>query len=301
MGNILGEISTENHFILDPNGKFTVYDQSWNAIYHKRVGSFSLLPTHSTNFRIESTSSPGIWLEVGVQTADITSPNPDPNPPIVWSGGENGSWIESSNWEGSSIPVSTNDVIVSSFATVTNGISDFNSMQVEWGSTVMMTDNGFSNEQSLLIEGSLDYEGELFFSNSALNLIGSLGPTIQKINMLNSTINFEDGAIFSNTDMKLGFEGSNTCVFRLSQAGFTTISAGKLDHGSPWSEFTFDIDITRYKSYLVDQVTLLSFSSHHSMYDHANFNPVIRILDKKKRNAKFTFDANTSSFVLFMQ
>merc|ERR1719343_830665 len=178
--NILGEISTENHFILDPNGKFTVYDQSWNAIYHKRVGSFSLLPTHSTNFRIESTSSPGIWLEVGVQTADITSPNPDPNPPIVWSGGENGSWIESSNWEGSSI-------------------------QVEWGSTVMMTDNGFSNEQSLLIEGSLDYEGELFFSNSALNLIGSLGPTIQKINMLNSTINFEDGAIFSNTDMKLGF------------------------------------------------------------------------------------------------
>jgi len=296
--NIPGEISTENHFVLDPDGKFTVYDQSWNTVYHKRVETFSLSPAQSTNFRIESTSSSGIWLEVGVQASKKTSPNPDPIPPVVWAGGENGSWIESSNWEGSSIPESTMDVIVASFATVTDGRSDFSTLQVEWGSTVVLNDNEFSNDQSLLIEGSLDYDGELFFSNSIFHLIGSSGPNVKKINVLNSIIKFEDGASFSNMDTRLGFEGKNTCAFTLSQAGFITISADKLDHGSSWSEFTFEIDITRYDSSLVDQLTLLSFSSHHSMYDNENFNPTVRILDKKGRNAEFTFDINTSSFVL---
>jgi hypothetical protein len=73
--SITGTIATENHFILDPNGTFTVYDQLWNVVFTRQLSS-RLLPANLTSFRMQSASSSNIWLEVGVQASNETIANP---------------------------------------------------------------------------------------------------------------------------------------------------------------------------------------------------------------------------------
>lgn len=74
-----GSIDTENHFILDESGLFTVYDRNWNALSEQQLDV--LLPTSLTTFKMESASASGdIWLEVGVQASNETIANPDPTP-----------------------------------------------------------------------------------------------------------------------------------------------------------------------------------------------------------------------------
>ena len=74
-----GSIGTENHFILDEDGLFTVYDSNWNALSEQQLDV--MLPSDLTTFKMESvSSSDDIWLEVGVQASNETTTNPDPTP-----------------------------------------------------------------------------------------------------------------------------------------------------------------------------------------------------------------------------
>lgn len=295
--SISGEIETENHFILDPNGKFTVYDQLWNVIYCERLESLYLSPTNSVNFRMHSVSSQAIWLEVGVQASSTTSFNPDHNPPTFWTGGDS-IWTNSSNWKGSSTPNFTTDVVVDSFATVTNGKSDFASMVVEWGSSVVLSANEFSKGQTFIIKGTLDGEGDLILFNSEMHLIGSIGRSIPKITIWDSIIKFDDGAAFQNSDTELSFIGTNTCTFKLSKNGFSTIFAGNLNlRFSSWSEFNFEIDMTKYSSQK-HEIVLISFNSHHYVYEE-EFNPKERIFyGNKHRKVGLNFEKDSSSLVM---
>ncbi|MDF7827108.1 hypothetical protein P4B35_24000, partial [Pontiellaceae bacterium B12227] len=54
--DINGTIATENHFILEPDGTFTVYDEWWNGVYTQQLAS-ALLPSSLASFSIQSASS----------------------------------------------------------------------------------------------------------------------------------------------------------------------------------------------------------------------------------------------------
>ncbi|MDF7827107.1 hypothetical protein P4B35_23995, partial [Pontiellaceae bacterium B12227] len=49
-------IPAENHFILEADGTFTVYDEWWNGVYTQQLAS-ALLPSSLASFSIQSASS----------------------------------------------------------------------------------------------------------------------------------------------------------------------------------------------------------------------------------------------------
>jgi hypothetical protein len=74
--NLIGTIPVENHFILEPNGAFTVYDEHWNLVFSQALGT-PLLPANLTTFSMHSASvSSNVWIEVGVQASNETLHNP---------------------------------------------------------------------------------------------------------------------------------------------------------------------------------------------------------------------------------
>ncbi|VGO17696.1 hypothetical protein PDESU_06298 [Pontiella desulfatans] len=74
--NITGSIPVEHHFILEPNGDFTVYDEDWNTVSFQALES-PFVPTNLTTFSMSSaTASSNVWIEVGVQTSSESLHNP---------------------------------------------------------------------------------------------------------------------------------------------------------------------------------------------------------------------------------
>jgi len=291
---LTAEIPTYHHFILDPCGKFTVYDPLWVVVHREKAHNLSLEPSKTTAFNIESSTSK-VWLEVGVQASNQVCPNQDPNPPIFFVGNK-GPWTDSSNWESSSIPKPTSDVVIKSFATVFKGKNDFANLIVEWDALLNLADDNFSNK-TISVEGKLDHSGNLTMNKTTLRLLGGIGPSVQKIALSNSTVNFEDGATFHNSNMNVQFEGTfNTLSFKFSKSGFTTLKAGKLLYGSPWSTFTIEVEMERYYSETQgNKIVLFSFSSHAKVYKD-DFNPVIRFYEKAgKFKPSLSFDVESSS------
>jgi hypothetical protein len=85
-----------DHFTLDPEGTFTIYDRAWNALSNCSVGAFR--PSNLAQFEMApvaavssqsfaagggggsggASASSAPWLEVGVAGATETVPNPAP-------------------------------------------------------------------------------------------------------------------------------------------------------------------------------------------------------------------------------
>jgi hypothetical protein len=77
-----GTLQAYDHFILAPDGTFTIYDQSWKMLCNNTVGTFK--PTNLSSFQM-SVGAPGkkpLWLEVGVVGATETVPNPGWTPRV---------------------------------------------------------------------------------------------------------------------------------------------------------------------------------------------------------------------------
>ena len=90
-----GTLQAYDHFTLDPEGTFTIYDRAWNALSNCSVGAFR--PSNLAQFEMGpvaassqpfaagggggsggASSSSAPWLEVGVAGATETVPNPAP-------------------------------------------------------------------------------------------------------------------------------------------------------------------------------------------------------------------------------
>jgi hypothetical protein len=86
-----------DHFTLDPEGTFTIYDRAWNALSNCSVGAFR--PSNLAQFEMApvaaafsqqsfaagggggsggASASSAPWLEVGVAGSTETVPNPAP-------------------------------------------------------------------------------------------------------------------------------------------------------------------------------------------------------------------------------
>ena len=86
-----GTLQPYDHFTLDHEGRFTIYDRAWNALSNCSVGAFR--PSNLAQFEmapadVPQSSQPDAlasgggssapWLEVGVAGATETVPNPAP-------------------------------------------------------------------------------------------------------------------------------------------------------------------------------------------------------------------------------
>ena len=71
-----GTLQAYDHFMLAPDGAFTIYDQYWKLLSNSSVGQ-QFNPTNMASFEI-SPAAPAkpLWLEVGVAGATETVPNP---------------------------------------------------------------------------------------------------------------------------------------------------------------------------------------------------------------------------------
>ena len=295
-----GTIATENHFILDPDGTFTVYDEFWHVVSVEHLGS-RLLPVDLGSFRMQSASSANIWLEVGVQSSNATTSNPDTNPPVIWDGGGgNTAWSTATNWDADKVPDSSSDVEVGSWASVSAAPNTFASLKIEAGATVAFGTDTVSGGKTFDVAGTLDRTGVFRLTNSTVKLSGHLGSHITFLDTNNSTISFTDGAAFDNPGMSFEHKGTNTFEYKLSATGFRKMTAGFLyaGNGAVWSNATYDIDISDYDVRNGSTLTLVDYSGHAAPFD-GPFNPTIRVFaGSTLLSATLAFDRVASALVL---
>ncbi|MBL7106335.1 MAG: hypothetical protein ISS77_01845 [Phycisphaerae bacterium] len=303
--NITGTIDTENHFILDPDGTFTIYDELWNVVYTEQLGS-GLLPSNLSSFRIQSGSSSSIWLEVGVQASNETIANPDPNV-LVWDGGgSNDSWGTARNWDPNGVPSSGDNVTIGSGASVINGQDDFASLNIQSGAAV--TFNEVLSGKDITISGTLDdsFTTAMRFIDCTINLSGNLGAGMSFLDTNGSTINFVDGAAFLNPSaMDFEMKMINTYGYKLSEEGFTALVADVLrnsthsDYTSSWSDVTFNIDISDYDISNGTRIVLADYSSVVWIGDDRTFDPTVNIITgNSDLDGSLSFDDVNSDLVL---
>ena len=73
----MGTLQAYDHFILAPDGTFTIYDQYWKLLSNNTVGTFN--PTNLASFQMSAAapSKQPVWLEVGVAGGtQAVVPNP---------------------------------------------------------------------------------------------------------------------------------------------------------------------------------------------------------------------------------
>ena len=297
---VTGTIATENHFILDPDGAFTIYDELWHAVSVEHLAS-RLLPADLGTFRMQSASSANIWLEVGVQASNATTTNPDPNPPVIWDGGGTGAaWTTAANWDADHVPDVSSDVVVGSWASVAAAPDAFASLMIKAGATVALGTDTASGGKTFDVAGTLDRAGVFRLTNSTLKLSGHLGANITFLDTNNSTINFTDGAAFDNPAMSFEHKGTNTFGYKLSATGFKTMTAGFLyaGNGALWSDATYNIDISAYDVRNGSTLTLVDYSGHAAQFDGL-FNPTVHIFSGTTLlSGTLAFDRGASALVL---
>jgi len=187
---------------------------------------------------------------------------PQPN---TWDGGGgNNDWQTGANWSRDFVPTAGQDALVGSGYTVTNVPDSYGSLLVEAGGSVTMAGSGNGwNGQSTTVEGTLDFAGAFrLYGSATLEVSGSLGPNMTYlVPYQTATVRFRDGASMdSGTTLQL--DDTPTIEFVLSATGFTTVNAGTLLLSTPWSDTTFNVDISAYDRALGTTITLMDFSGY---------------------------------------
>jgi hypothetical protein len=306
---VSGTIDTGNHFILDPDGRFTVYDELWRVVSTEHLGS-GLLPTDLASFSIQSGSSSNIWLEVGVQASNETMANPDPTAPIIWDGGGgDDAWTTAGNWLPDSVPAASQHVVVGRGASVTNAQQVFTSLDIRSGAKV--TFGEILANKDVTIAGTLDdsLTTAMRFVNCVIELSGNLGSNITFLDTNDSEINFVDGAAFLNPGgMDFEIKGSNTYGYRLSETGFTTMAADVLRNGAhfgataTWNDVTFNIDVSAYDVANGTSIVLADYASVGWSGDDLVFDPTVHIVaGGSDLSGILSFDTDASALVLTLR
>ena len=282
--SVSGTIASGNHFILDPSGLFTIYNANWHVVSTQQLSG--LLPASLTSFSMQSTtSSPKIWLEVGVQASNETISSPAYT--STWDGeGEDGLWTTAANWNGNVLPVAGKAIDINNTVTVdTLGLGSGNlpssaTVNISGGATLTMS------------------SGAIRLNGSTLNVAsnGALAGALWDLN--NGTINFEAGAGATMNDWEQ--KGSNVFGYNLNANGFKTLTPGRLRSGNSavWSNATYNINISAYNIVNGRSIVLADYASHDAAFNGI-FNPTINIIaGASGLSASLAFDTVSSKLVL---
>lgn len=226
--------------------------------------------------------------------------------PVTWNGNNGPNWLDRLNWTPTNLPTVSDNVLVKSGASITNGQSSFATLEIQTNATVKLssaTGQSGLGVRTLKVAGTLgmDAGGVLRMNGATLNLSGHLGSGITWLDMLSGTITFTNGAAIDNSSMSLEHKGWNTFNYVLGTNGFTTLVMGSLHSGNngtfnaAWSNATYNINVSAYTGPRAINITLVDYSGHSAIFNNT-FNPKVTITGHDGGN--LSFDTTTSKLIL---
>ena len=222
--------------------------------------------------------------------------------PLTWNGNNSPNWLDRLNWTPTNLPTVSDNVLVKSGASITNGQSSFATLEIQTNATVKLssaTGQSGLGVRTLKVAGtlSMDAGGVLRMNGAALNLSGHLGSGITWLDMLSGTITFTNGAAIDNSSMSFEHKGWNTFNYVLGTNGFTTLVMGSLYSGNnaAWSNATYNINVSPYTGPRAINITLADYSGHSAIFNNT-FNPKVTITGHD--GGSLSFDTTTSKLIL---
>jgi hypothetical protein len=229
--------------------------------------------------------------------------------PLTWSGGgDNANWMDRLNWMPTNLPSVSDTVLIKSGATVTNGQSNFATLEIQTNSVVKLSASTGQNSigaRTLLVAGTLDVHadqgGVVRLGGATLNLSGHLGSSMSFLDLLNGSITFTNGAAIDNVNMNFEHKGINAFTYVLGPNGFKTLVMGGLYSGNngsfnaAWSNATYTIDVSAYTGSRPISMALADYSGHSAIFTNS-FNPKVTITGLD--GGSLRFDTVTSSLIL---
>ena len=223
----------------------------------------------------------------------------------IWDGGGDGrNWTDTLNWNPDGTTTTSDNLIVGSSASVTNGQNTFASLEIQTNASVTLAGD-LTSGRTLSVAGTLNRVGVFRLNGATINLAGHLGSGITWLDMNGGSINFTNGATFDNSGMSFEHKGNNTFSFKLSAGGFKTMTAGYLYSGNnglfnaAWSNVTYNVDISDYDLRSGLRVVLMDFSGNGTGFNSGFNTAKINIFTGSSGlTANLSFDTSTSSLVL---
>ena len=233
------------------------------------------------------------WPTIGPATADATytalytvnSSSPD----VTWDGGGgDGQWTTAANWSGDTLPTTGQTVAIAN------------------GDTVDMPGNNWDLPASIVVNFSGN--SQIGNTSAAARLYGGMtfnfspgsGMSGAYIDLQNGTLNFEDGATFTPSNIQHRL--TTTYGITFSSTGFTTLTPGALRQGTDedWGDVTFNIDVSNYDATNGTTVELIDYSSHEAAYG-GTFNPTVNLTaGDSGLSGTLSFDTATSKVILLV-
>ena len=186
--------------------------------------------------------------------------------PYQWdAGASDDDWTTAANWNFNAVPGASDEVMIGTGFSVTNGQAEFGTLMIATNSTVAFGEDGLPAASAIMCAGTVTRTGVWRLSGGgALTLTGTgrMGAAVTWLDLQGASLHFFDGASFDNAAMDFEARGVNAFGFVLSASGFATLDLGQLwDAGSTWADKTFNIDISGYDRYLGTTITLMDFST----------------------------------------
>lgn len=224
----------------------------------------------------------------------------------AWDGGGDGAnWTDAANWNPDGATGNSDILTVGLSAAVTNGQSTFESLEIQTNASVTFATD-LASAQTLSVAGTLKKAGGTLRMNGAtIYLSGHLGSGITWLDMNGGNITFTNGATFDNAGMSFEHKGNNTFGFKLTAAGFKTLTAGYLYSGNnglfsaAWSNVTYNVDISDYDLRSGTRVVLMDFSGNGTVFNSGFNTAKVNIFaGSSGLTANLSFETSTSQLVL---
>ncbi|WP_083913005.1 sialate O-acetylesterase [Rubritalea marina] len=185
----------------------------------------------------------------------------------MWLGGSGDSlWTSSSNWSSGVVPANGETLVIANGQTIDIPANDWS---LPTGVTMHVVDGAqiTNSAAAARLYGGMTFH---FYDGSGMD--GAW------IDLQDGTLNFEDGATFSPSNIQ--HRGTTTYGIHFSSAGFTTLTPGNLYNGvdEDWSDVTFNVDLSEYELENGLVIDLIDYASHAAAYD-GEFNPSVNIND----------------------
>ncbi len=226
--------------------------------------------------------------------------------PYMWDGGGIGDdWTTAANWNFDAVPGTSDEVVIGTGFSVTNGQAEFGTLTIATNSTVVFGEDGLPAASTIVCSGTVARAGVWRLSGGGtltLTGTGSMGSEVSWLDLQGADLTFYDGASFGNTNMNFEARGVNAFGFVLSSSGFATLDLGQLwEAGSTWADKTFNIDISGYDRYLGTTITLMDFSAGGlgGTFNSASNSPTVNITGHS--GGTLSWDAVNYDLILEME
>jgi|GEM_PF-1191125 len=208
---------------------------------------------------------------------------------VIWDGGgADNLWTTAANWSGDTLPTTGQTVAIANGDTV-----DIPGNNWDLPASIVVNVSGNSQITNTAAAARL-YDGMTFNFSPGSGMSGAY------IDLQNGTLNFEDGATFTPSNIQHRL--TTTYGITFSSTGFTTLTPGTLRRGTDenWGDVTFNIDVSNYDATNGTTIELIDYSSHEAAYG-GTFNPTVNLTaGDTGLSGTLSFDTASSKVILLV-